>query len=1152
MPGIQGVARYVLLATTLALLTALALSTFVNVMNALPPGNVVDPSATSEATKEPYQRKVFYAHGRYWVFYCDGIFSGKIVYRTSTDGATWSAKTTVRTGCYSGNEFAVWFNGTHVFYAFIPTQFGTTQIYFRVGIPRSDGTIEWVAGEQVAYSGYPANPYITVDSRGYAWIAFVTYNPQTRSLQYPYVIKNAVKDGTWVTDGGFPQQLASYTSYWYVVLVPLLGGKITAIYTSYDDVLRIRAWTGTGWLDEVVLDSYYVLEGRFVSAVANGDTTHIVFLSNSFSVVYTRYVYGDSSVTYTRVIADGEFANPPALSLDEDTGDLYVFTFSSNDIVLYRRYVASTNEWQDWVHWLDETSDHIYFYDTITSTYSTHGGTDVFVIYIADDYILKFGKLTTESPPTTTSGPPTTTMPTTTTPTTTPPPPAYRGVTVDTVSADILGMTFQRFSFRAHNMTWVFGVNGTHVVYWVSEDGVVWRQFPVRKRDSDLLPLKGSQLCIHFNGTHVFYAFLDRPLSSLFKLYFRVGVPRSDGTIGWVADEQTVYTSFTGMDYPSIAVDSRGYAWVSFSLSYGNEIREYTVIVIKNAVKDGTWVTDEGFPADLAELGFAFTTYLPWGSAVLPLPDGKVAVAYAANSSLSGLRIVVWGGGWGNMSVLQQFVRDGIAHSEVVVGDAVHVVLVNTAGNIVYAKYVSGSGGFTDVTTLHAGARARTNVTIAASNTTGEVVVFASHLDDPHHIYYVRRRSGYWDAWTDWIDGIDKGVYVITSAPYTYGDLIYTLFYTTVPTTGYYSELRYAPLPEFPVVVPRVYPGAAPVGPVYEVGFADTTAVVNASLRAGLLINGSSFTPFLRVGNETLYGEPRLGLSYPLDIVLGWRCVDGYVSINYMVVYMNGGFTRYVMGKHAFLNVTVACPATTHPYVLVLEGGGAGVVDRYGAVISEILDYMGFGAFRVTVVGPVPAEGLVKYFTLSTPVKVVYEFGSVRVEPGGKAPITLVGFRGYTLSYSAAGVTVSNVLITSNEYLLEFPYGIALMVVVDPASRTVSLVQVSIPQAPVTVAPTPGGGMYVPQPQPPTAPSWSLDFGEPAFIILYGAMIAVAIVASKMTGSIPRGIMTSAIAFGIVMAGVGAFTQNLTAVATAILAFIISASVEIARRHMPT
>jgi len=79
---------------------------------------MVNPSvvgtSTTGAVPYPHQRKTFYANGRFWVFYSDGR---NMVYRTSTDGSTWSSATTVR-AAINGSLFSVWFDGTYLHYAY--------------------------------------------------------------------------------------------------------------------------------------------------------------------------------------------------------------------------------------------------------------------------------------------------------------------------------------------------------------------------------------------------------------------------------------------------------------------------------------------------------------------------------------------------------------------------------------------------------------------------------------------------------------------------------------------------------------------------------------------------------------------------------------------------------------------------------------------------------------------------------------------------------------------------------------------------------------------------------------------------------------------------------------------------------------------------
>jgi len=297
-------------------------------------------------------------------------------------------------------------------------------------------------------------------------------------------------------------------------------------------------------------------------------------------------------------------------------------------------------------------------------------------------------------------------------------------------------------------------------------------------------------------------------------------------------------------------------------------------------------------------------------------------------------------------------------------------------------------------------------------------------------------------------------------------------------------------------------------------------------LRVGVLVNGSSVVPFIYYNGSKYYAGGVSGLSFPLDVAVSWECSGGTAGVNAMVVYMLGNATYYSVLRNVFSGVNVSsCPSLLYPYLFV-SGNVAGVVDKYGGLSSEILRYLATGTLRVAVTGPIPAGGLVKFVTLASPVRVVYSMGNVYTEPGSGSVLTLVGFKGFTLSYSVAGSSVSNVLIARDEYPLDFPRGISLLVIADPSSRTVSLVQVSPVSEPREYMPIPAPGISVPalpSPQPPVFPG---TWDSPAFIVLYGAAVAVAIVATKMTGSVPRGIMIAAMSFGLVLLGIASSRET--------------------------
>ena len=177
--------------------------------------SLVGTSTSTSATWYPFQRKSFYANGRFWVFYSDGT---NMVYRTSTDGSTWSSATTVR-ACTYGYKFSIWFDGTYLHYAYG----SSSAIYYRRGTPNSDGTITWSAAEQTVSTTYNSAryPMISVDSNGYVFVGYSDYDGTNR---YPYVIKSGNNDGTWgTTPSGFPYQLSTASATWGVSVVPQIG-----------------------------------------------------------------------------------------------------------------------------------------------------------------------------------------------------------------------------------------------------------------------------------------------------------------------------------------------------------------------------------------------------------------------------------------------------------------------------------------------------------------------------------------------------------------------------------------------------------------------------------------------------------------------------------------------------------------------------------------------------------------------------------------------------------------------------------------------------------------------------------------------------------------------------------------------------------------
>jgi len=339
--------------------------------------SIVTSTSTLYAVMSSYQRKAFYANGRFWVFYYDG---SNIVYRSSVDGSSWSDAVVIANAGFfgRGDVFSLWFDGIYLHYARSYNDYGNDvyRIYYRCGVPNSNGTITWNMDEQVAVESSSAvySPFIAVDSEGYPWIGY-------QCNKHPWVTKSSLNNGSWVTASGFPYELSTTDlSSQKPSIIPLTNGKVAVIYEGGDEKIKVRAWTGAQWKSEVSgINTLY--DGEKYSAVAVGDTVHIVYISEvGYYLYYTKYTYSTNALsTETRLFTES-ISQAPVICADEDSGDLYVF-FEDDDVIYYVKYTASSSSWGNKVSWIDETSETVQG-SYVTCFYQAYNG-KIGLIYTA-------------------------------------------------------------------------------------------------------------------------------------------------------------------------------------------------------------------------------------------------------------------------------------------------------------------------------------------------------------------------------------------------------------------------------------------------------------------------------------------------------------------------------------------------------------------------------------------------------------------------------------------------------------------------------------------------------------------------------------------------------------------------------------------------
>jgi hypothetical protein len=301
----------------------------------------------------------------------------------------------------------------------------------------------------------------------------------------------------------------------------------------------------------------------------------------------------------------------------------------------------------------------------------------------------------------------------------------------------------------------------------------------------------------------------------------------------------------------------------------------------------------------------------------------------------------------------------------------------------------------------------------------------------------------------------------------------------------------------------------------WELGFIDNNNITNYTLRMGLLFNSSSAYLFINYSN-TIVNKSIPYLPAPIDISLSWRCSGNRTTLYLYAVYLVSNYTRYYLDS-IYMDMS-SCPSSLYLYYLVYNGSV--YLERVGGTLGDFQRLLYTGEASITLQGPFLPGVLMRYITVSQPI--VIEFIppnnlSIYVNPGGKG-VTLKNMRGWTLSYSVSGVSVSGVPITSDIAPLDIPVGLSLLVFVDSTSKTINIVQ---------AAPPPVGYVYTPTNTMPslivvpniTSPSAGFYYPDPVSgaAIIFGIMASIAIAGARMTGSLGKGIIMAS-ASGLVIA----------------------------------
>jgi len=305
-------------------------------------------------------------------------------YSSSLDGVTWEDPTFISNVYISSAYSSAYFDGSYVHYVVRPSS-GMTTNYYR-GIPYSNGTIVWGIGPESIDSLYTSigDPSIAINSTN---SVFVGVNVKVNALPGIGYVYTRNDTGVWSN-----YTLNSTARRYFGNVLPLSGPNVYAInfpgfqnssigsYPTYG-----RLWNGSAWSEQEVITTlthdtdYYGRE----SATSFNNEIHLVFLENQGDNI-TYIKYSNNNWGTPIVLNESATNSSPAISIDDDTGDLYViWTNNNTKKIYYMKYDNSSSSWDNSPNVIYTDSDGFSRGDTIACSH--HKEEDyISVIYTAN------------------------------------------------------------------------------------------------------------------------------------------------------------------------------------------------------------------------------------------------------------------------------------------------------------------------------------------------------------------------------------------------------------------------------------------------------------------------------------------------------------------------------------------------------------------------------------------------------------------------------------------------------------------------------------------------------------------------------------------------------------------------------------------------
>jgi len=208
-----------------------------------------------------------------------------------------------------------------------------------------------------------------------------------------------------------------------------------------------------------------------------------------------------------------------------------------------------------------------------------------------------------------------------------------RNSTVLEDAGEVIGDTYQRHSFIAEGLHWVFYANDSQILYTSSADATTW-DTPIKFDDytCNVSPIEG---CCNGSSFALWYDLAENYVDVAWMnitgvgeaIYYIRGTPVSDGTITWGMGQEAVAADVNlSISHPSICDNTLDYPFIAYMV-YNHVTSNYSATLATSSVNGSLWTSETNSSINSeSSLNMSIRVFYP---SVVPVSDGNVSIMVA-------------------------------------------------------------------------------------------------------------------------------------------------------------------------------------------------------------------------------------------------------------------------------------------------------------------------------------------------------------------------------------------------------------------------------------------------------------------------------------------------------------------------------------------